>query len=283
VILETIFKTDFDILLQIFPVLPFLQTANSAWTAGAGLMEYTFFAINKGVFPYLFVGIIGLLGLFGGRIFCGWMCPTGLIQDLFAGLAGENKKFEIGTDKSLKKFKTFLLICFLVLFIPLGVYKNDDVDKFLSYSDALGDLVTNPLKFVSLSEFLFVTFPNLIQSMIKEMNFESLFPNWWQGVLFFTYIIIIAIAIYYPRFYCRSLCPYAAGIGIFAEYSFVKLQRMPTRCPGRKECGVCERVCPMQIRILDEEYEGFTGNGECILCLDCMEKCPHDAIKWKLG
>ena len=89
--------------------------------------------------------------------------------------------------------------------------------------------------------------------------------------------------VFWPRAYCKYLCPYAAAISFSARYSLVKLQRKPTRCPGRKECGVCEKVCPMQIRILDEDFSGFTGNGECTLCLECMEKCPHDAIKWRFG
>jgi polyferredoxin len=282
-ILELIFSTEFNLLTEVLTILPFLQTAQSAWTAGAGLLEYTFFSINRGVFPFLFLGMIGLFGLFSGRIFCGWVCPTGLMQDLFAGLAGENKKFEIETDKSLKKFKMFFLIVFFILFIPLGIYKNTDYAKFFDYSQALGGLVDNPLKYISLSEFLFVTIPHNIQALIEDLSFESIFPNWWQGLLFGIYIIVIGISVYYPRFYCRALCPYAAAISVFSEYSFLKLQRLPTRCPGRKDCGRCEDVCPMQIRILDEEFDGFTGGGECILCLDCMEKCPHDAIKWKFG
>jgi len=82
------------------------------------------------------------------------------------------------------------------------------------------------------------------------------------------------------------MCIYGAAASIFSEYSLLKLQRLPTRCVGRKACGACERACPMQIRILDEDYKGFTGEGECILCLRCMEACSeqdYDAIKFKFG
>ena len=90
-VLEMIFNVEFDPLNQILRVLPFLHSANNAWTAGAGLLEYTFYAISQGSIPYFLIGLIGAFGLLSGRIFCGWICPTGFIQDLFAGLGGEGR------------------------------------------------------------------------------------------------------------------------------------------------------------------------------------------------
>jgi polyferredoxin len=285
VILELLFNTKFDILGDIFKVLPFLHSARSTWARGGGLLEYTFYSINSGIFPFLFLGIIGLLGLFTNRIFCGWMCPTGLLSDLFSGLSGENRKMSIGADKSLKKFKTFLLFIMFLLFIPLGYYAAKDFVNYVAYSEALGDLVANPLGPFSFSEFLFVTIPAKFKYVVDNLNFKDFFDTTKpiSIVLFFIYIFIIALSVYYPRFYCRFICPYAALISIFSEYSLMRLQRLPTRCPGRKECGECEKVCPMQIRILDEPYDGFTGGGECIMCLQCYQDCPHNAVKWKFG
>ncbi|MHA1719496.1 MAG: 4Fe-4S binding protein [Promethearchaeota archaeon] len=283
--LEFIFKADFSLLQSFLKVLPFLHSAKSAWTAGAGLLEYSFYTISQGKIPFFFIGVIALLGLFGGRIFCGWVCPTGFIQDLLSGLAGENQRFSLDVDKSLKKVKVFGLIIMIILVLPLGVYRISDLGKYIDYKNFLGDLTDNALAPISLSEFLFVTFPNVIKSIIDNVNLQVLFSEGkaWSTILFFIYIIILVITVFWPRAYCKYLCPYAAAISFPASYSLVKLQRMPTRCPGRKECGICEKVCPMQIRILDEPFTGFTGKGECTLCLECMEKCPHDAIKWKFG
>lgn len=291
-ILTLIFKTDFDVLKDMFRVLPFLQTARSSWTAGAGLIEYTYFGLTRGHIPFLFIGIIGLLGLFTGRFFCGWMCPTGFITDLFAGLSQENRRLSIGVDRSLKKTKTFILLMLFLLFAPLTYYTIDkNLTQQLAYTEALGDTIDNPIGYFSFSEFLFKTLPDLVKAVIDNVNlnaFTSMFTKetWVKGFIFILYIILIVLSVYYPRFYCKYLCPYAAMIAIFSEYSFLKLQRLPTRCPGRKDCGQCELVCPMQVRILDESYEGFTGDGECNLCLNCLEKCSaigHDAIRFKFG
>ncbi|MHA1521439.1 MAG: 4Fe-4S binding protein [Promethearchaeota archaeon] len=281
-ILEFIFKADFSALSDFLRVLPFLHSADSAWTAGAGLLEYLLHAIINGKFPFLFVGLIGAFGLFTGRIFCGWVCPTGFIQDLLSGLSNEDTRFSLDTDRSMKKIKNVIIIVLFGLLIPLGYYFNNNSDNYAQYTEALGMFAINPLAPFSFSEFFFVTFPEIIQSIIDNASVAQLFEseNRFRTILFFGYIIILGLSVYYPRFYCKYMCPYAAAIKPISKYSFLKLKRLPTRCPGRKECGICETVCPMQVRILDEGFDGFTGGGECTLCLECMEKCPHDAIKF---
>ena len=55
------------------------------------------------------------------------------------------------------------------------------------------------------------------------------------------------------------MCPFGAIAAAVSDYSFLKLTRSPVRCVGRADCGICERVCPKQVRVLDEPYEFFTG------------------------
>ena len=266
-------------------VLPFLHAPQSEWGAGAGIVEYSFYTVTQGLFPWFLLGLLGLFGLFTGRIFCGWVCPTGFIQDLFSGLADENKKFSINFDKTLKSVKYFILVMMIIIIGPLGIIFNTNVDQYANYKESLGLLGSQPLWPVSLSEFIFVTFPTAIQSLIETVQISQIFDGFSpvQIIIFFFYLLVLILSVFWPRIYCRYGCPYGAAVSIFSRFSLLKLKRLPTRCPGRKECGICEQVCPKQIRILDEPFEGFTGKGECNLCLKCMEKCPHDAIKWKFG
>jgi len=261
--------------------LPFLQTPRDAWSPGAGFLEYTFGQLIRGTIPFLLIGMILLFGLFGGRIFCGWVCPTGFIQDLFSKLPRENKRFKIQTDKSLKKVKYGVLLLLFIMFLPLGFLYG--TESGFSYAYSLGTFGQRPESVFSLSEFIFAFFPQLIQEMVKEGSFSPMVYSAFGALQFGAYIVIIILCAFYPRFYCRVLCPYGAMIGLVSEYSLIHLGRNPVRCPGRKECGICERVCPVQVRILEEQWEGFSGDGECILCLECKEKCPHGAIVWKFG
>ncbi len=278
---EIIFSIQMSYIEPIVKTLPFLQTPRDQWSPGAGFLEYAFGELTRGTIPFLMIGLILVFGLFGGRIFCGWACPTGFIQDLVSRLPSENKRFKISTDKTGKKLKFGILILLFIMFLPLGFMYG--TTSGFDYAYSLGIFGERPESVFSLSEFIFAFFPQMIQELVKEGGFGPLFYSAWGAIQFFAYIIILILAAYYPRLYCRYLCPYGAMIGIVAEYSFIHLGRNPVRCPGRKECGVCERVCPVQIRILEERWEGFTGGGECILCLECKEKCPHGAIVWRVG
>jgi polyferredoxin len=280
-IFEIIFGIRLTFLEPIVKTLPFLQTPRDQWSPGAGFLEYTFGELTRGTIPFLMVGLMLIFGLFGGRIFCGWACPTGLIQDLFSRLPSQNKRFKIETDKTLKKVKFGVVLLLFIIFLPLGFIANTSTG--IEYSTSLQKFGERPESVFSLSEFVFAFLPRMIQEMVATGSIDPLFYSAWGAIQFFAFIIIIGITAYYPRFYCRALCPYGAMVGLVAEYSLIHLGRNPVRCPGRKECGICERVCPVQIRILEERWEGFSGGGECVLCLECKEKCPHGAIVWKFG
>lgn len=284
VIFELLFSVSLWMIEGWIKVLPFLHTPRDSISPGAGLLEYFSYQLSQGVFPFFILGIIILLGLFGGRIFCGWACPTGAIQDVLAKFPqkkSREKKFAIKTDRALKKFKIVVFVLILIIAVPVGFFTSSP--QVADYEDVLGDLANRPVSIFSLSEFFFAFFPSRFKMFVEDPTSNPFFGDVWIALRIILFFILCVISAYYPRFYCRVICPYGALMSIFSEYSVVRLGRNPVLCPGRKECGVCEQVCPLQIRILDEPWQGFTGGGECILCLKCKEKCPHNAIEWRFG
>jgi len=280
-VFEIIWGIKLTYLEPIVKVLPFLQTPADPWSPGAGFLEYLFYQITQGVFPYLLFGLIILFSLFGGRVFCGWACPTGFIQELLNQLPSQTKMLSIKTDRTTKKVKYGILLLLAIIFVPLGLLHG--TANGFDYAYSLGVFAQRPVSVFSLSDFIFAFCPQMIQEMVKEGGVTPLFVSALGAFQFFAFIVVIILSAYYNRFYCRVLCPYGAAIGYCSEFGFVHLARNPVRCPGRRECGMCERVCPIQIRIMDERWEGFTGGGECILCLKCKEECPHSAIYFRFG
>ncbi|MFX1257126.1 MAG: 4Fe-4S binding protein [Promethearchaeota archaeon] len=283
VILEIIFSINLKTFEGFFKVLPILNSPRNPLSKGAGIIEFIFYFIAQGEFPYYLIAILLLVVLFTNRFFCGWICPIGTIQDGLSAIPTKKKTMKMNTHKALLKFKYLIIILLLIIIVPLGVSKSLDPKFYAQYTRNLGPWAKKPVGFFSLSEYIFVFFPNLIEEMWEEAGLEPLFTDFWTFFLFFFYIIVIVLAVYYPRAYCRYMCPFAAFATPICEYSFLKLSRSPVRCVGRSECGICERVCPKQIRILDEPFEFFTGNGECNFCLKCKEACPYKAIEIKFG
>lgn len=283
IIIEAIFSINLFSLEPFVKLLPIINSPRNPLSEGSGILEYIFYSITQGIFPVLLIGIFVLVILFSNRFFCGWICPIGTIQDGLAALPTKKRTLKYGTHKSLSKIKYFLVILVIFIIVPLGITKYTDLTFYTDFKNNLGEFADKPFGFLSLSEFIFVTLPSILVGIVETAGLAPIFSDFWTFFLFFFFLIILILTLWYPRVYCRYICPFGALASVISEYSFLKLSRSPVRCVGRQECGICEKVCPKQIRILDEPFEFFTGDGECNFCQKCLEDCPHDAIQIKFG
>ncbi len=63
-------------------------------------------------------------------------------------------------------------------------------------------------------------------------------------------------------------------MSLFDKLGFMGLRKKISKCTS---CGICERVCPMEIRevYLEEEKKNVLTQ-DCMLCMKCVEHCPED-------
>lgn len=79
------------------------------------------------------------------------------------------------------------------------------------------------------------------------------------------------------RAFCKILCPVALVMKPTSRFS--RLRRRPTEaaCIG---CGVCSRVCPMEVAVMEAIQSGSpVHDTECIQCNLCVDRCPVGAIR----
>ena len=283
IILELIFSINLIGLEGILKVLPILNSPRNPISNTAGILEFIFFSITEGILPFFLIGLLIIIIIFTGRFFCGWICPIGTIQDLCAAIPTNKKTLKTNTHKSLLKIKKYIVVFLFIIIIPLGFAITQNLTFYTEYRTNLGDLGDKPLSYFSLSEYIFVFFPNMIKEIFQTSSLAPIFSNIIVFFISIFYFVLIIASVWYPRIYCRYICPFAAVASMASEYSFLKLSRSPVRCVGRTDCGICEKKCPKQIRILDEPFEFFTGKGECNYCLKCKEACPYKAIDIKYG
>ncbi|MFW9970775.1 MAG: 4Fe-4S binding protein [Candidatus Odinarchaeota archaeon] len=287
ILLELIFSINLNGLEGLLKVLPVLNSARNPLSNSSGIVEMIFYSFTVGIIPVFLIGVFILVILFTNRIFCGWICPIGTIQDACAAIPTKKRAVKITggilTHKTLLKVKYIIVIFVLLLVVPLAISALINWEFYIEFRANLGDIGDKPLSYFSLSEFIFVFFPDLIRQIIETHSIAPIFSNFLVFIISIFFIAILVLSVWYPRIYCRYICPFAAVASVVSEYSFLKLSRSPVKCVGRVECGICEKVCPKQIRILDESFEFFTGKGECNLCLKCKESCPYKAIDIKIG
>jgi uncharacterized Fe-S center protein len=61
----------------------------------------------------------------------------------------------------------------------------------------------------------------------------------------------------------------------------VHLNKVEEKCT---KCGVCKRVCPVQVTDVYEQKGGDIGSSMCLNCMRCLEMCPYEGcLKMNVG
>ncbi|MFH1245810.1 MAG: 4Fe-4S binding protein [Candidatus Omnitrophota bacterium] len=201
-----------------------------------------------------------LLAVLFSKLWCGWICPFGSLQD---GISWARKKLGIrGTRFSwslrdkLKPVKYVLLI--LLIIIPLGI-ANAGLHPDLQF----------PFCQICPAKPLMPVFAGDVQYFaVDTTNLVTVIMTGLSVILAAGFIIGM---IFKERFFCM-FCPLLALLSLFGKAGFVRFRKRVDACAG---CRNCQRVCPMDIREVHLDKEDAL-TGDCILCLRCIGSCPQD-------
>ena len=268
--------------------LPILASINSPYTAIYGSFDLLQLELSQPEFPWIVLGSIFLIGAVVGRAFCGWVCPIGFIQDVITALKNKMDFVSPRTHKGGKRFK------YLVLFVTMLISGSLGLALYLGagsdYKNALGIFASGPFVLISPEGTLFGTVPELLRLASKNLTSFLTKPPTIQEVwtmltqvpplLALRLLILLGFFVAawkVPRFWCRYICPTGAMMAIFQRHSFVGIKRDPVKCT---KCPHCEVRCPMQINLLDLPWEKF-NDPECIMCMECVDACPHGSLSLK--
>ena len=200
---------------------------------GKGLLKRT------NMSNFILLGGTMILALFLGRIFCGWICMFGWIQELPARLGQWifKKRFTVPSaiDKPLRYLK------YVVLFTALY------------FTWKMADLVISPYD-------PFAAYAHL------PAGFTSLFDEYLIGAIILFGTIILSF--FYDRVFCKYFCPMGAFLGIIYKFTNYKIKRDEETCI---HCNKCTKACPVNIDVANLES---VTDAECINCLECVTVCP---------
>jgi len=286
VVLTLIFP---NVKVQPLPLgLPILVSVNSHLSSIYSAMDLMQLELSQPEFPFIVVGMVLLIGAVVGRAFCGWVCPIGFVQDIITTLKGKLDFVSPRTHQGSKKLKyimflgTILISGSLALSLALG--------EGSAYKAALGVLASGPFIAISPDGTLFGTVPTLVgmarQGFLSFLTKPPTIQQVWTELLTTPPLLALRILILLgffgaawkvPRFWCRYICPTGAMMAVFQKYSLTGLKRDPVKCT---KCPHCEIKCPMQINILDLPWEKF-NDPECIMCMECIDACPHGSLSLK--
>jgi polyferredoxin/ferredoxin len=223
--------------------------------------------------------VVIVLTLLLGRVFCGWVCPLGTLNNLVGSLKKGRTQV---VSPAWHRVKYLILVGILASAVftlqPVGIM--DPISLLIrSFSLSIYPLfnyavrstfdtiyAVNPAGIAAVSEPVYTVLKKSILSFNQAFYNQSVFI----GVLFLT---ILGLNLVEKRFWCRYLCPLGALLGLMSRFSLLKR----SVSEGCTECGACATVCQGNA---SPDEKGKWKDAECYYCWNCDDICPNNAVSF---
>lgn len=266
------------------------------WNAGHGwAVNYETSGIQR---LALVFGIVIFASVLLGRFWCGWVCPFGLYLDVVTRLRKALKiKHRTFSDQFNEKFHQLSYLILAVIIILCVVFGM----QAIAGTQLVPGTQEGGFVYTYFSAPFCQVCPMKPLCMLTETGMGVLKSEWTFGTTsgqFFQlgyYVtslnlavltVVTIAAFFFRRSWCR-ICPLGGLIAVFNRFppfkwiSGVRLEKTEEKC---SKCGVCKRVCPTQVTQVYEGKSGDVATSQCIMCLRCVEMCPHeDTLKFKFA
>ncbi len=218
----------FPITINYFSPYLILQGSMEGVLAGSGLMFFGQF----------------LCSIVFGRLFCGWLCPAGALQEACAGIV----------NRPVKPRTRYIKY---VIWVPwLGAI-------VAGFAAAGGMHRVEPLYYTDGGI-----------SVSAPANYIIYF-----GVILLLLVLALTVG---RRGACHTVCwmaPFMVlGSTVGKALHIPALQMKPAQ-QGCSSCKACDKACPMSLPVQSMVRQGDMRHTECILCGNCADVCPRHVIE----
>lgn len=216
--------------------------------------------------------ILLVLSLVFGRVYCSFICPMGVYQDVVAWLS---KKFTKKKKYTFSKAMTVLRWTVLAATVIAFIFGFNFLVGLLDPYGAYGRIVTHIFRPAYLAgnnllEYIFSSFDNYTFYKVGIYSLGLLSTL----IALATLVGIGLLAWRNGRTWCNTICPVGTLLGFISRYSLFRLQFDDDKC---NSCGLCAMKCKAScINSKDKQID----YSRCVTCFNCIEACNRSAMKY---
>lgn len=118
--------------------------------------------------------------------------------------------------------------------------------------------------------FVFALLLTHVGNIEKIMLWAFIIGN----ALYYAVGIILAFLLKDNRAFCKYICPVTVFMKPMSYFALLRVTCDTNKCIS---CGMCKKVCPMDVDVTDNSRNRQNGT-DCILCFECTQVCPKKAL-----
>ena len=204
-----------------------------------------------------------------GRVYCSFLCPLGMVQDVCNRLGGLRARAPLAPF-AVVRYSFTVLTALAALFGSFALLNLLDP---WSITGRLAGHLLRPLA-LSLTNLAAAT---LEMFDIYTLPFKKLSipPASVLAVTLFLGLLIAAMSLRYGRAWCNLFCPVGTILSLLSRYSLLGVRLDLQNCSG---CRRCETVC--KAGCIDIRRGGI-DNDRCVVCFNCLTVCPQGALAYR--
>lgn len=189
-----------------------------------------------------------VLSVFFGRLFCGYVCPGGGIQEC---------AFEVNDKAPKQGWRNNIKYVIWILWIAVVI---------ICYINRKRSITVN---------FFWQTEYGI---SVSEIYIYAVY----YGIVL---LIILPALLFGKRIFCHYFCWMApfmvigSRIGKILRIPQLQISAESEKCTS---CGKCSKVCPMSLDVKNMVESGKINDDECILCGMCADKCPKKVLNYTM-
>ncbi|MEX1313141.1 MAG: 4Fe-4S dicluster domain-containing protein [Desulfotignum sp.] len=276
----------FALVFFVMTLFLFLDFRDSGYRALAG--EVLFLQFVPSLLQFLDTAAIGasgfilvlILTLVFGRVYCSFVCPLGIFQDLISRLARKRISWPAWPGKKQNRYRysysqphNFLWYAILILTVLLFLAGSGFVLNLLDPFSSFGRMVSaifRPLVLVA-NNLWAVVLEQWGNHFLYRVRLPVFVPV-SAGIALVTLMGVGWLSARHGRLYCNTLCPVGALLGIFSRASMFRIRIAQDACGSCRRCqGVCKAGC------IDLEKKTVDIR-RCVACFNCLAACPGQGI-----
>lgn len=218
--------------------------------------------------------VLVVITLVLGRVFCGWACPLGTLNNMVAALRGRTAMH----DWYRIKYLVLVLLLVSSVFTLQLTGLLDPISLLIrSFSLSVYPALNHFAGAASGLLYEHGPAPSLTDSAYLWLKGGLLpfnDPQYRQSLLMGTlFLVVIGLNLHERRLWCRHLCPLGALLGLLSRRSILR-RSVSVGCTG---CGACSALC--QGGAAPHRKDEWKSE-ECYYCMNCDDACPEGAVSF---